>query len=180
MSGRSALIELLFDHLTCSGVVKNPILIDELSQRWYGRREGDKLVLNLVETAYLLSTGKAMVRVGDRVVETLQDLVSIHGRCFDDKFWPMLSVFKDLRERGRRVRVIEPMKFLVKDKSGELRLVFILEEKYLVSTERLVEIVSEARRHNLKATFAIVSLQGELTYYNSIPVDIKVERDERV
>jgi tRNA-intron endonuclease len=86
----------------------------------------------------------------------------------------MLSVYKDLRDRGRRVRILEPMKFLVKDKSGHLRLVLILEEKNPVNINMLEQLVEEARRNNMLATLAIVSLQGELTYYEVTQADLRV------
>jgi tRNA-intron endonuclease len=173
-------LDFVFDPSSCRAVATKSPLTDELYERWYGKYHGDTLVLDLVEVAYLLSTGRIIVKDGDREVKTLQELVSIHGACFDASFWPMLSVFKDLRERGRRVRVLAPMRFLVRDKTGELRLVYVLEEKYPVKISNLVELINEAKRNNLKATFAIVSLQGELTYYDSIPADIRVERVERV
>lgn len=178
MATRNDQLIVFFDENNCVGFKKRNSLTDELHEKWYGVYREGVFVLNLVELAYLLSTSRVVVKNGDKDISTLQELVSQYNKCFDTSFWPMLSVFKDLRERGRRVRVLGPMKFLVKDKSGDLRLVYILEEKYSVSVNRLVELIEEARRNNLKATLAIVSLQGELTYYESNLVDLWVEKNE--
>lgn len=172
----NAITIIHFDSLTCKGYLNKSPQAEILADRWFGVYHGNKLVLDLVEVAYLLSASKAIVKVerGNEVKE-VEELIKEHGKCFDKYFWPMLAVFKDLRERGRRVRVLGPCKFLVRDKSGDLRLVYVLEEKLNVDIGALQSIVDEARRNNLKATFAIVSLQGELTYYDIVPADIRVD-----
>ncbi|MEM4718348.1 MAG: endonuclease [Desulfurococcaceae archaeon] len=170
----------IFDVEICNGYLTKSPIADELAERWYGRYHGDKLVLDLVEMAYLLSQGKLVVMIGDKDVASLEELMKMRSECFDRYFWPMLSVYKDLRDRGRRVRVLEPMKFLVKDKAGELRLVYVLEEKYSVEINSLRTIAEEARRNDLEATIAIVSLHGELTYYDLITTDLRGDRDDGV
>ena len=164
---------IIFDNNSCRGYVEGD-LSRELVERWFGKYEDNRLVLDLVEIAYLLLTERALVVTSNNKFDKLSDLVHAHGECFKSFFWPMLTVFKDLRERGRRVRVLEPLKFLVKDKSGRLRLVLILEEKSPVSIETIARFVEESRRNNLLATLAIVSLQGELTYYEVIQADLRV------
>lgn len=170
-------LAISFDPNSCTGLVNERQYVDELSSRWYGRLHGSALVLDLVEVAYLLSSGRARVLdlMSGKEIEDLNELVSKYSKCFEEFFWPMLTVFKDLRDRGRKIRIVEPMKFLVKDKSGELRLVYILEERSPISVDRVLEVVDEARRNNLKATIAVVSLQGELTYYEVSQVDLRVE-----
>lgn len=172
---------IYFDRSTCKGYLYKSPEADELADRWFGKYYEGKLVLELVEVAYLLAAGKVVVKLSDEYstsVDSVEELVEMSGKCFDSFFWSSLSVFRDLRDRGRRVRVIEPLKFLVKDKSGELRLIYIMEEKMSVDVEALQRIVDEARRNNLKATLAIVSLQGELTYYDLVSADIRVDRVE--
>ena len=166
MNSTTILVE--FNGMECKGsVMRNP-LVDELTEKWFGKRYGDRVVFDLVEVAYLLSQGKIVVSTMNIQVNTLDELVRLHEKCFEKSFWPMLSVFKDLRDRGRRIRVIEPAVFLVKDKGNELRLIYVLEEKNPIKIKKLLEIASEARRNNLKVTLAIVSLQGELTYYELV------------
>ncbi|MEM4488099.1 MAG: endonuclease [Desulfurococcaceae archaeon] len=175
MSSADVVIKL--DESTCRGYVDDPSHISELAERWFGKLHFKRLVLDLVEVAYIVSQlqGKAVVLDSQgRAIKSIEGLVEVYGKCFESLFWPMLSVLKDLRERGRRVRVLEPMKFLVKDKEGELRLIYILEEKSIINIDSLTNIVEEARRNNLKASLAIVSLQGELTYYDLNQAEIKV------
>jgi hypothetical protein len=52
--------------------------------------------------------------------------------------------------------------------------VFILEEKSPINIDILEKLVEEARRNNMLATLAIVSLQGELTYYEVTQADLRV------
>lgn len=169
-------VAIEFDVSSCKGYVSKSALTDELAERWIGKYHRENLILELVEIAYLLSHGKTETRIEDKVVESMEDLVREASSCFDKSFWPMLSVYKDLRDRGRRVRVLGPMKFLVKDKTGDLRLIYVLEEKYEIPIDTLSEIVNEARRNDLSATLAIVSLHGELTYYDLIPADLRVDK----
>lgn len=176
MSGAGLLIKL--DRDSCRGYVDSTPYVEELSDKWFGKLQQKRLVLDLVEVAYLLSHAQGKVTVVDpsgRTMRTVEELVEAHGQCFESSFWPMLSVLKDLRDRGRKVRVLEPMKFLIKTKNGDLRLVYILEEKSIININALISVVEEARRNNLKATLAIVSLQGELTYYDLNEADIRVE-----
>jgi len=173
MKSFSRSYDIVFDASSCKGYVEGGA-VRELTERWFGKRENNKLYLDLVEIAYLLLSGRARVIESDRVISKLDDLVKAHSTCFKSFFWPMLSVFKDLRDRGRRIRIIEPLKFLVKDKSGHLRLVLILEEKNPVDISVLERFVEEARRNNMLATLAIVSLQGELTYYEVTQADLRV------
>lgn len=175
-SSLNVVTKVHFDSEFCKGYLNRSSKADELVERWFGVYHGDKLVLNLVEVAYLLSANKVLVKLDDNSeVKEVEELVKKRGNCFDKYFWPMLAVFKDLRERGRRVRVLDQCKFLVKDKTGDLRLIYVLEEKLNVDMQTLQNIVDEARRNNLKVTLAIVSLQGELTYYDIVPADIRVD-----
>jgi len=179
--GKSPLITIYFDDSTCSGYLKKSAISDELADRWFGVYHGDKLVLNLVEIAYLMLLPNSNVIVNSSQgseIRRVDELVEKYGNCFDKYFWPMLAVFKDLRERGRRVRVLGPCKLLVKDKSGDLRLVYVLEEKLDVNMRSFQEIVNEAYRNNFKAALAIVSLQGELTYYDIVPADIRAGKSD--
>ncbi len=166
--------DIVFDTSSCKGYVEGDAT-RELAERWFGKFENNRLYLDLVEIAYLLLSDRARVVEDSKIISKLDDLVKAHSTCFKSFFWPMLSVFKDLRERGRKIRIVEPLKFLVKDKSGHLRLVLILEEKNLVDINMLEQFVEEARRNNMLATLAIVSLQGELTYYEVMQADLRVK-----
>jgi len=90
-----------------------------------------------------------------------------------DFFWPKLIVYRDLRERGRRVRVLSDDKFIVKDKYGDLRYVVILEEGRLRNVSDILGHVETTTSNNLKLVYAIVSLQGDLTYYELTKISPK-------
>ncbi|MEM0002249.1 MAG: endonuclease [Desulfurococcaceae archaeon] len=175
MDEDTGVLVVYFDESNCKGYAYRSSLTDELVERWFGKYYDNKLVLDLVEVAYLLSQEKVVVRTDRESINSVEELVKRYGKCFDKFFWPMLSVFKDLRDRGRRVRVVETLKFLVKDKTGDLRVVYVLEEKMSLNINSLQNIVNEAVRNNLKATLAIVSLQGELTYYDITSADLMAD-----
>lgn len=164
------MLNIVFDDNTCSGYIRRDTYGEELVEKWFGNLVANNIVLHILEIAYLLLQRKANVITGDKTIDSLDDLVKEKYKCFEKFFWPMLVVYKDLRDRGRRVKVLENMRLIMKDKSGDLKLVIILEEKMMISPEFLIRLVSEARKNNLSVIIAVVSLQGDLTYYeiNSI------------
>lgn len=165
---REDALRLAFNPSTCRASTSNPRAINILEERWFGRRSGGELILDLTEVAYLLLEGKLVLEMpGGIQVSSLDEFMKHAGECFKDFFWPQLVVYKDLRDRGRRVKVIDQYKFLVKDKSGNLRFVYVLEEKKLVKMEDIVRELDNARKNSLQPVLAIVSLQGDLTYYEA-------------
>ena len=162
-----------FDPSKCVGICSDRILIDALDRRWFGRKDGDKLILSIEELAYLLLKNQVCVRINDKVYDDLSKLMDDYYSCFQEMFWPRLLVYNDLRDRGRRVRVLEDGKFLVKHKDNTLRLLVVLEEKQLISTSQLLDLVRQAQRNGLIFIAAIVSLQGDLTYYELNVIDLR-------
>ncbi|MEM1627961.1 MAG: endonuclease [Desulfurococcaceae archaeon] len=164
------MVSVVFINNTCSGYARRDNRVEELLERWFGTPVADGVVLNMLEIAYLLLQKRVRVVMGDKVIDSLDDLVKEKHECLEKFFWPMLAVYKDLRDRGRRVRVLGDMRLIVKDKTGDLKLVIVLEEKMMISPDLLINLVSEAMKNNLSIILAIVSLQGDLTYYeiNSI------------
>jgi tRNA-intron endonuclease len=156
--------EASFDKDKCVGIVNDPRLASDLEGRWFGRRVNGSLILDIVEVAYLLLSGR-MRLVSDDTILGLNDFMDKYYSCLKEFFWPRLVVYKDLRDRGRRVRIIGSNKYIVKDKYGDLRLVYVLEESRRVNVDAVSEIISEALDNGLKPVLAIVSLQGDLTYY---------------
>ncbi len=161
----------LFDRGKCVVYITGRRSVDELDSKWFGRREGGRLVLSLVETAYLMLRKQLIVECSGVEYSSLDDLMRDHYHCFKSMFWPYLTVYNDLRSRGRRVRVIGEERFLVKHKDGSLRLLVVLEEKRLVKASKLVELLDQARKNNLILVLAIVSLQGDLTYYEVTSIE---------
>jgi len=169
----SSQISVLFDKSACKGYVLGKAEVEELESRWYGRREGDKLILDIVEVAYLLLKGRVTVNVDDTEVSDLDSFLKSSYMCLKDFFWPKLIVYKDLRDRGRRVRVLGEDKFIVKDKYGDLRYVVILEEGRLREVADILKHIDSSMDNNLKLVYAIVSLQGDLTYYELTKVNLR-------
>ncbi|MET1160761.1 MAG: endonuclease [Thermoprotei archaeon] len=167
--------EVLFNKEECKGYVIDSKAIKLLEEKWYGARENNKLVLDIVEIAYLLLGDRAHVidhKTGDPI-NSFEDFVNHYYECLEEFFWPKLIVYKDLRDRGRRVRVLGEDKFLVRDKYGDLRLVVVLEEGSTRSVISISKNVESAMDNNLKLVYAIVSLQGDLTYYEVTRIDPK-------
>ncbi|RLG83421.1 MAG: endonuclease [Thermoprotei archaeon] len=162
-----------FDPNKCVGICKDKVLTDALDRRWFGRRDNDKLILSTEELAYLLLKNQVCIRINNNIYDDLSKLMNDYYSCFQKMFWPRLLVYNDLRSRGRRVRVLEDGKFLVKHKDNTLRLLVVLEEKQLVSASHLLDLVRQAQRNGLIFIAAIVSLQGDLTYYELNVVDLR-------
>jgi len=162
-----------FDPSRCTGVCSDRVLAESLDRRWFGRWDGDKLLLSIEEVAYLLLRGYVCVKVGDKLYTGLSMLMDDFYNCFQKMFWPRLMVYNDLRSRGRRVRVLEDGKFLVKHKDNTLRLLVVLEEKQLIKASQLLDLIRQAQRNGLLFVAAIVSLQGDLTYYELNVIDLR-------
>ncbi|OYT41067.1 MAG: endonuclease [Desulfurococcales archaeon ex4484_58] len=165
---------VFFDKEKCRGYVASNEQANDLEKRWYGRREAGKLSLDIVELAYLLLR-KQLVIMDLKKIEDLNSFLNNYYFCLEEFFWPRLIVYKDLRDRGRRVKVLDQDKFIVKDKYGDLRLVVVLEEGSMRRITSISEHIDKAMDNNLKLVYAIVSLQGDLTYYEV--TKIKPKRD---
>lgn len=158
---------------TCSTEITDPALVEEFDNKWFGRRRGNALELNHIELAYLLIKRKIGVKVGEEVINGLNEFIAKANRCLDKFFWSTLLVYKDLRDRGRRVRVVGKDRFLIKDKHGDLKLVVVLEEGSLREVLSILKDVETASDNNLGLVYAIVSLQGDLTYYEVSKIELR-------
>ncbi len=162
-----------FDPAICRGYCRNPVLAESFERRWFGRRENGLLYFTMEEIAFLLLKGYACVRVSGKTYSDLGELMDEYYSCFQRMFWPRLLVYNDLRGRGRRVRVVDNEKFLVKHKDNTLRLLVVMEEKQLIKASKLYDLVLQARKNGLYFVAAIVSLQGDLTYYEISSIDLR-------
>ena len=162
-----------FDKNTCRGYVDDKRLIEQFEKKWYGVRDGERLVLDIVEIAYLLLKGKTMIVEDSNIIKSFDDFLKNYYSCLETFFWPRLIVYKDLRDRGRRVKIMDIDKFIVRDKYGDLRLVIVLEEGNTKEVSSIKQHIETALDHNLKLVYAIVSLQGDLTYYEVTKADLK-------
>jgi tRNA-intron endonuclease len=152
------------DKGSCTGLVEDGDA-REFEEKWFGEKSGDKLFLNIIEISYLLLTGRIIVETDGRIISTLEDFMKSSLECFKEYSWSNLVVYKDLRDRGRKVRVLGKNVFMMKDKHGDIRLVLILEEKSPLGVKDIIEFAEKSMRNNITPIVAIVSLQGEITYY---------------
>lgn len=165
-SGVEVLYSIYFDYKNCKGIVYDEKEVNELENKWFGNREGNVLTLDIVEIAYLLLNNKIKVLGNNNTAITdLDSFLSTYYKCVENFFWPKLIVYRDLRNRGRKVKVFGENKFLMKDKHGDLKLVVVLEEGMRHSVVDIYRNIDSSRSNNLKLVYAIVSLQGDLTYY---------------
>lgn len=164
-----------FDQSKCVGIVRDENSINDLNKKWFGRIEGNALILDIVELAYLLLKNRIKIIVGEQEITTYDEFLEKNYNCLKQFFWPKLAVYKDLRDRGRRVRVIDDRKFLVKDKHGNLKLVIVLEEGSNRSADTIIHDIETAHSNSLELIYAIVSLQGDLTYYEVSKIEPRKE-----
>ncbi len=162
-----------FDKKICKGYVEDEKMASDLESRWYGIRENNYLYLDIVEVAYLLLNNRASIVMDNEFIIDLDTFLKKNYECLKDFFWPKLIVYKDLRDRGRRVKVLDDDKFLVKDKYGNLRMVVILEEGNMRDVSTILKHIDSSMDNNLKLVYAIVSLQGDLTYYELTKIEPK-------
>jgi len=162
-----------FDKKICKGYVEDEKMASDLESRWYGIRKNNYLYLDIVEVAYLLLNTRASVVMDNEFIIDLDTFLKKNYECLKDFFWPKLIVYKDLRDRGRRVKVLDDDKFLVKDKYGNLRMVVILEEGNMRDVSTILKHIDSSMDNNLKLVYAIVSLQGDLTYYELTKIEPK-------
>jgi len=156
---------LKLDIEKCIGVVNGKATISELENKWFGTVKENTLELDLVEVAYLMLKNKFKVKIGEEIIGDFNLFLTKIHKCLDKMFWPKLLVYQDLRDRGRRVRVVGNDRFLIKDKSGDLKIVVVLEEGGLKNVSSILEDLAKSIDLNISIVYAIVSLQGDLTYY---------------
>ena len=169
----SRTIKGVFDPEKCCTYIEDKRLVDSLEERWFGEKSGDKIILSLIETSYLLLKNALIVNDGEEDINELSKLMYKHYNCFKTMFWPQLAVYNDLRSRGRKTKVLGENLFIVKHKDGSFRLINVLEEKRLVKVNDFLNNIIQARKNGLIYVAAIVSLQGDLTYYVVSEIDLR-------
>lgn len=127
------------------------------------RESGEKV--DLYEAAYL--TMKGQVEVQDREGRRLGwiDLI-IEASSHEPHSWVMFTVYYDLRERGRVLKLGPLTNAFTLYKSGSPRsIVMVLEETRLFPVEDIVEWIETARRLSRELVLAIVDKHGDVSYY---------------
>lgn len=150
------------------GYVEIPYLA-ELAGKGYGEREGENLLLNLCEAAYLLDRGDLVIvdNSGEKI--SFEGVVMI-GAKIDPDFWVKLLVYSDLRNRGLQAKVIsgsQPVMIMdKKTKEGEKRyLIICLEEGRRIGFKEVEVFIRRALEARRELITAIVDKEGNISYY---------------
>ena len=144
----------------------------------YGKAEGGKNVLALVEAMHLIERKRLVIKEGKKKLER-EEFYTKAGEL-DKEFPQKYKVYKDLRERGYVVRTGFKFgtHFRVYDRGVKLkkgpksakehtkRIVHAVPEGFTCSYAELSRAVRLA--HNIRATmlWAVVDDEGDVTYYH--------------
>ena len=150
---------------------------DELVARSYGKQEGKRLELSLVESLYLLEKGKIKVKKGAKNL-AFKGLMEFALKL-DKRIHERFTVYRDLRNRGLVVKTgfkfgsdfrVYERGVVVKrgpKAPGEHTkwVVYCVPEDYICSFQELSRAVRLA--HSIRATmlWAIVDNDNDITYY---------------
>ncbi|MEM1508661.1 MAG: hypothetical protein QXY49_02490 [Thermofilaceae archaeon] len=141
----------------------------ELAGKGYGERDGENLLLNLCEAAYLLDRGDLIIidNSGEKI--SFEGIVTI-GAKIDPDFWMKLLVYSDLRNRGLQAKVISGSQPVIvmdkKTKEGEKRyLIICLEEGKRVGFKEVEVFIRRALEARRELITAIVDKEGNISYY---------------
>jgi len=152
-------------------VVGDPETKSQLKERGFGEPEGKRIVLSLIESLFLVETGKLDVMSGNKAAsfEELLKLGSKHEKELYNKY----LVYKDLRERGLLVRtglkfgtdfrIYERGEQIGKGHSSYL--VHVIPEEYSCSFPEVARAIRLAENVNKKMLYAIVDEEGDVSYY---------------
>ncbi len=130
----------------------------DLLRRMFGNRRGDRILLHPVEAVYLVARGLVKFDL-ESVVEWAMERV--------ENFPVVYLVYRDLRDRGQRVRMLG--EYLVSKKA------------YMPVSEReAISMVELAKRSRLfdKFVLAVVDEESEITYFRVRNVDPIGEQKE--
>ncbi len=147
-------------------VVEDEASVSRLLQRGFGRREGNRLHLSLVEAAYLLEKGRLRITRDGRSLSAEELLGQEEGLL------TRYAVYRDLRERGYVVRTGFKFgaHFRVYErgtypKEHSRYLVHAVREDDGVSFTELARAVRLAHSVRKRLLFAVVDDEGDVTYY---------------
>lgn len=155
--------------LTEDKVILDRQAIEELyDTSFYGRPRADSLELSLIESAYLMYTGKITVESGGKELDFKQFFLK--ASSIAKNFELSYVVYKDLRERGYYLQP-SVTGFRVYPRGGHPGKT-PAEFFVFVTSERIPLLLSELRKHldtveNLKKrlVLAIVDEESDITYY---------------
>jgi tRNA-intron endonuclease len=136
---------------------------------------GNVLALNLLEGVFLLDEKKMRVYQRRREID-FRDLVTRASQQIPE-FETKYLVFKDLRAHGHAVRLCEDesgMLYQVREQNEATPPCFIcaFSERDILDIECTIDLVNRLSRKNTALWFALVDEEGDLTYYDILPIDL--------
>jgi len=149
----------------------------ELEERAFGRADGGRLELSMVESLYLSSKGKISIKKGGKDVGFRQLLED--GVRLDPRLHEKYVVFADLRERGLVVKTgfkfgcdFRVYRRGVAVKRGPKRpgehtkwIVYVVPEDYTCAFQELSRAVRLAHSIRARMLWAVVDNEQNVTYY---------------
>jgi tRNA-intron endonuclease, archaea type len=158
--------ELLEDMVT----VIDPKTVKLNQKSHYGKLEGERLELSLIESVYLMEKGKITIFENEKE-HTLNDMVQI---LKEKGLYSKYVVYKDLRNRGYIVKTgfKYGSEFRLYERGtspGEGHsnyLVKVISENYELDISNFSSYVRVAHGVNKHLLMAVVDEEGDITYYN--------------
>ena len=154
-------------------IVREKKVKDLLIPKGFGDKKDSDLILDLLETAYLLEKEKFEV-MQDKKKVTLEDILALSQKK-DKNFYNKLIVFKDLRERGFVVKTGFKFGFDLRvyprgKKPGEEHTQWVVkvttqdEKTTMIEYSRMIRLSG-----NIKTTLliAVVDSENDVNYYET-------------
>lgn len=133
--------------------------------------KNNKLDLDLIEGCFLIDEDKINITKDEKKL-SFDELISIaaaKSRDFDVKY----IVFKDLKNRGRSVKLYKDSKNVTFYDFKEEFFVCVFSENSLFNVKETIALAGEIVKKDSKLWFAVVDCEGDVTYYDVSIVDFK-------
>ncbi|HPM86083.1 MAG TPA: tRNA-intron lyase [archaeon] len=153
-------------------IVTDSTLKGTLVEKGFGESKGNKLVLDLFESVFLVEKGKIRVVNSKKKFLSSTKLVDL-GIEFDKKFYPKCVVYSDLREKGYCIKTGLKFGFDFRvypkgKKMGGAHSEFgvnVFDESEKLSMTQISRITRLAGNIHIKAISAVVDREDEVNYY---------------
>ena len=150
-------------------IVKNEA--EKLISKGYGKAGRKYLILDPLETLYLVYSGKLVVFGGDKEL-SFNELVERFSRE-NPRIFSQFLVYRDLRSRGYVVKpgYGEDIDFLVYEKGeypnkpAKFRVIGV-DEGIPIKIEKLIDILNFSLMNKKELKLAVVERRGEVVYYS--------------
>lgn len=121
--------------------------------------------IDIYEAAYLQRKNRVEIIGSDGAPLDWISLI-IEASRNEPRSWVMFTVYHDLRERGRVLKLGPlPNAFTLYKTGAPRALVIVLEETYKFRVDEIIEWIEYARRLSRELILAIVDKHGDVSYY---------------